>query len=122
VLDVLTTILYVGCGVLAVLGLVATLAKRPLGSVHLIAAAVVELGVLVQSIAAVIGLVRGAEVEGLALFLAYLAFAIVVLPAGVLWAVGEPNRWSGAVLAVAALALAVTVLRMDAVWLSGPRG
>jgi len=50
---------------------------------------------------------------------AIFALALAVLPAGGLWAVGEKTRWSGGVLAVAALALVVTLVRMDAVWLAG---
>ena len=76
-----------------------------------------ELMVLVQAVLAVADLVGGAEVDGLALFLAYLVFALIVLPVAAIWALGEPNRWSGAVVDVAALALAVTMVRMDAVWI-----
>lgn len=108
----------VGCGVLALLGLLAMITRRPLGVGHLAAAAVVELAVLVQVVLAVVDLFRGADVEGIALAIAYLVFAVIVVPAGALWAVGERNRWSGAVLGVAALALVVTLVRLDAVWLA----
>jgi len=116
--DWLVTAIAVGCGLLVLLGLVAMITRRPLGVGHLAVAAVVELAVLGQVVLAVLGLIGGAEVDGLALFLAYLGFAVVVLPAGALWAVGERNRWSGGVLAVAALALVVTLLRLDAVWVA----
>ena len=119
--DVLVTWISVGCGVLALLGVIAMIVRRPLGVAHLGAVAVVELAVLVQVVLAIVDLARGAEVDGVALFIAYLAFAVIVLPVGALWAVGEKNRWSGAVLAVAALGLVVTLIRMDAVWLA-PRG
>lgn len=116
--DWLVTAISVGCGLIALLGVIAMIIRRPLGIAHLAAVALVELAVLVQVVLAVVELVRGAEVDGVALFVAYLVFAVVVLPGGALWAVGERNRWSGAVLAVAALALVVTLVRMDAVWLA----
>jgi hypothetical protein len=119
--DWLVNSIALGCGLLVLLGGFAMITRRPLGVGHLIAAALVELAVLVQVVLAVIDIVRGAEVESLALFIAYAGFAVIVLPAGALWAVGEKNRWSGAVLGVAALALVVTMLRLDAVWLS-PNG
>lgn len=116
----LVTGVLVACGVLAVLGGLASLLRRDVGTSHLLVAAVVEVAVLVQAVLAVVRLVSGHEVSGgVALFVAYLLFSLVVLPAGALWAVGERNRWSGSVLAVAALALVVTYVRMDAVWL-GP--
>jgi hypothetical protein len=115
--DWLVLAISVGCGLLVLLGLIAMITRRPLGVGHLAVAAVVELAVLTQVVLAVIGLIGGAEVEGLALFLAYLGFAVVVVPAGALWAVGEKNRWSGGVLAVAALALVVTLTRLSAVWI-----
>ena len=116
--DGLVTAISLGCGVLALLGVIAMIFRRPVGVGHLAATALVEIAVLVQVVLAVTGLARGAEVDGVALFVAYLAFALVVLPAGALWAVGEKNRWSGGVLAVAALALVVTLIRMDSVWLA----
>ena len=132
--DGLNTGIVIAALVLALLGLIATLVRRPLGITHLVGAAGVEIAVLVQAILAVVGLAGGSgEVNGLALFIAYLVFAIVVLPVGTLWALGEPNRWraqgasaaknqwSGAVLAVASLALVVTLTRLDAVW-STPSG
>jgi hypothetical protein len=115
--DWLVMAISVGCGLLVLLGLIAMITRRPLGVGHLAVVAVVELAVLTQVVLAVIGLIGGADVDGLALFLAYLGFAVVVLPAGALWAVGEKNRWSGGVLAVAALALVVTLTRLAAVWI-----
>jgi hypothetical protein len=116
--DWLVNSIAMGCGILVLLGGFAMITRRPLGVGHLAAAAVVELAVLVQVVLAIIDVIGGAEVESLALFIAYVVFAVIVLPAGALWAVGEKNRWSGAVLGVAALALVVTLLRLDAVWLT----
>ncbi len=116
--DWLISAISVACGVLVLLGGVAMITRRPLGVGHLAAVAVVELAVLVQVVIAIVDLVRGAKVEGVALAIAYLLFAVIVLPAGALWALGEKTRWSGAVLGVAALALIVTFLRLDTVWLA----
>lgn len=109
-------VLVIGCLVLVLAGLVSTLVDRPPGLLHLAAAAVVEVAVVVQVVLAVIGLLTGARVDGLALFIAYAGFAVVVLPLGALFAVEEKTRWSGIVLAVASLALVITLWRMSGVW------
>lgn len=109
--------LVIACLGLVAAGLLAAALNRPLGLAHLAASAVVEIAVLVQVVAAVVGLFTGARVDGLALFIAYAGFALVVLPLGTLFAVEEQTRWSGVVLAVASLALVITLWRMSGVWL-----
>lgn len=114
--DGFVLVLVIGCGVLVAAGLLSALLGRALGLPDLAAAAVVEVAVVVQIVMAVVGLLTGARVDGLALFIAYAGFAVVVLPLGALFAVEEKSRWSGVVLAVASLALIITLWRMSAVW------
>lgn len=117
-IDGYVTVLMIACGVLLAAGLIASVMSRPPGPLLLVLAAVLEVAVLVQAVIAVVGLMQGARVDGLALFLAYTAFAIVVLPIGALFAVAEPSRWSGVVLGVASLALVVTLWRLNGMWVS----
>lgn len=120
-IDGYVAVLMTACLVLVAVGLLASLLSRPPGIVHLVITAAIEAAVLVQMVIATVGLLRGARVESLALFLAYAAFCVVVLPIGALFAFAERNRWSGAVFAVASLALVVTLWRLNALWV-GTRG
>ena len=114
--DRFVVVLMMACLVLVLAGLLSSALNRPPGLGHLAAAAAVELGVLAQLVIAAVALVGGASVDGLALFLAYMAFCAVVLPIGALYAVEEKTRWSGVVLAVASLALIITLWRLNGVW------
>jgi len=116
VVDGLVTAMTVGSLLLVVTGVLSSVINRPPGLPHLVIAALLEIAVVAQAAVACVRLVGGADVNGLALFLAYLAFCVVVLPIGALYAVEERTRWSGVVLAVASLALIVTLYRLDSVW------
>ena len=101
---------------LALLGAVATLARRRLGLVHLLAAALLELVLLVQAAVAVAGMVGGGRPEDPPTFVSYLVAVLLVPPAGVLWARADPSRWGGTVLAVAGLVVAVMAWRLLQLW------
>lgn len=116
-IDGYVTVLLIASLVLLAAGLLATALARPPGIIHFVVAGAIEAAVVVQVIIALVGLVGGARVNGLALFLAYAAFCVVVLPIGALFAVAERTRWSGAVLGVASLALMITLWRLNGVWL-----
>jgi hypothetical protein len=45
--------------------------------------------------------------------------SICVLPIAVQYANAEPTRWGGTVIAVAAIATAVAVLRLQGLWAAG---
>lgn len=51
-----------------------------------------------------------------ATFIAYLVGLVVVLPAAVWWAYGDPGRGGVAVLLVANLAIAIMVVRLTQLW------
>lgn len=74
------------------------------------AVAVVEALVVVQ---AVVALARGGSG---ALFLGYLASAVLLLPAGWVLARMEPTRWGSGILAAAGLIMAPLALRLLQVW------
>ena len=78
---------------------------------------VVELLLLAQIVIAIIAPLAGNPPTGSLLeFWVYLVSAALVPPAAVLWALLERSRWSTVVLGVAALAVAIMVYRMQAIW------
>lgn len=78
--------------------------------------AVVEVALLVQTVAGLVALAgTDRPVHGVT-FAGYLFGAVLVLPIGAWWAVTERSRWGPAVLAVACLTVPVLVLRLDQLW------
>jgi hypothetical protein len=112
----LVVALLVGAGGLAVASLVWAALDRPVRLGHLAVGALVEALLLVQGIVATGRIVAGTRPASVATFLAYAVGGLFVLPIGVLWALEERTRWSSVVLAVAAVTVAVIVLRMQVVW------
>jgi hypothetical protein len=101
---------------LAALGAVSTLTMRRTGAAHLALAGLLEALLVAQAAVALVRLAGGARPEDPATFLGYLAGAVLVPVAGVLWARSEPSRWAGTVVAVAALVVAVMVWRLLQLW------
>ena len=100
----------------AALGALSTLTRRRIGLAHLVATGVLEGVLLLQAGLAVARLAGGARPEEPATFLGYLAGAVLVPGAEVRWARGEPRRWAGTVVGVAALTTAVMVWRLVQLW------
>lgn len=115
-IDVLVVALYVCALALAAAALLPTALNRSLRVLHLLGAAVVEVVVLVQAVVAAARLIGGYRPEQPALFVGYLLAALVILPLGALLAIAERSRWSGAVLAVASLALTGITWRLQMIW------
>jgi hypothetical protein len=84
----------------ALLGVLSTLARRRIGLVHLAAAA----------------LAGGHRPEETATFVSYLIGVVLVPVAGVLWARAERTRWAGTVLAVAGVVVGVMTWRLLQLW------
>lgn len=101
---------------LAALGVLSTLTRRRIGTAHLAAAGLLEALLVAQAALALVRLAGGARPEDPATFLGYLAGALLVPVAGVLWARSEPSRWAGTVIGVAALTVAVMVWRLLQLW------
>jgi hypothetical protein len=113
----------VACGVLAVFGLSLTAANRLPGRELRIAAWVV---VALLAVQAVIAAVRafGVTLPEQSTFLIYLVVSVLVLPIALQFATASdenegPTRWGGLVVAVAAVATAVAVLRLQGLWAAG---
>jgi hypothetical protein len=101
---------------LAGLGALSTLTRRRTGLAHLVTAGVLEGVLLVQAVVALVRLAGGYRPEETATFLGYLAGVVLVPVAGVLWSRGEPSRWAGTVIGIAALVTAVMVWRLLHLW------
>lgn len=81
------------------------------------ALALVELLLVVQVVAAIVAPLAGNPPTGDPLeYWVYLVSAVLLPIGAVLWALMERSRWSTVILGVAALAVAVMVWRMHAIW------
>ncbi|TKJ22824.1 hypothetical protein [Blastococcus sp. CCUG 61487] len=98
-----------------VVGLASTLARRRIGLVHLAAAAVLEVLLLVQAVLALVAMDDDTPADT-PTFLGYLSGVVLIPVAGVLWARTELTRWAGTVLAVAGAATGVMVWRLLELW------
>lgn len=78
---------------------------------------VVELLLVVQLVLGVVQVVRGAP-EGVneVVFVGYLLGLLVLIPAGIWWARGEPSRAGTGVLLVVLLVIPVLVVRLEQIW------
>jgi hypothetical protein len=103
-------------GVLALLGLASTAARRRIGLVHLATAGLLEAVLAVQAVLAVVRMAGGERPEDTPTFLGYLIGILLAPIAGVLWARTERTRWAGTVIAVAAAVVAVMAWRLLQVW------
>jgi len=83
---------------------------------HLIALIVVEVGVLVQGVVAVVALASGDRPVEFATFVGYLVFFVVMLPLSVALSYLEPTRWGAVIAGVGAVTVAVLTLRLQQVW------
>jgi len=100
-----------------ILCIVAGLAGRPPGDVTVGSLALLELLLLAQIVIAIIAPFVGNPPTGSLLeFWVYLVSAALLPIAGVAWALLERSRWSTVIMGVAALAVAVMVWRMHAIW------
>ena len=118
-----TTWVQCGVGVLAgLICLVGVLRKQPPNDITAGAVAVVGALTIVQLVFAIIAPLVGNPCHGDGLeFWMYQVTAALLPPAAILWSLIERNRWANAVLAVAAFAVAVMIVRMQQIWLgNGP--
>ena len=112
----LAYVVMVLAGVAVVWGLVTAVADKPPGKAQLLFAAGVWLVTLVQSIIAAVQLGTGFRPESLPTTVGYLIGIVLLIPLAWFWANVERTRFSGVVLAVAALAVAAMTLRLLVLW------
>ncbi|MBN6190049.1 hypothetical protein KZC56_12390 [Microbacterium sp. SSW1-47] len=97
--------------------LVAGLAGRRPSDFSVGALALVELLLIGQVVVAIVAPLAGNPPTGdLLEYWVYLVSAVLLPIGAVLWALMERSRWSTVVLGVAALAIAVMLWRMQAIW------
>ncbi|WP_409329454.1 hypothetical protein [Trujillonella humicola] len=103
---------------LALAGLASTAARRRIGLLHLALAGLLQALLVAQAVLAAVRL-PDADLPDTATFLGYLAGALLLPVAGVLFSRTETSRWAGTVLAVPAAAVAVMVWRLLQLWEAG---
>jgi hypothetical protein len=103
-------------GVAVVWGVVTAIADKPPGKAQLLFAAGVWLVTLVQSVVAGVRLLAGFRPEAPATVIGYLIGIVLLIPVAWFWANTERTRYSGLVLAVAALAVLAMTLRLLSLW------
>lgn len=112
----LVVALWVATGALALYGLALTALNQPAGrGIRLAVGFVVGLLVL-QAVLAVLAVVQGVRLPDTTEVLIYLAVALCVLPFVTQFAMAEPTRWGGAIVAAGAVATGVAVWRLQVLW------
>jgi hypothetical protein len=115
-IDVLAYTVVVLAGIAVIWGLVTAIANKPPGKAQLLYAAGVEVVTVIQSIIAAGKLVGGFRPAEPAVTIGYLIGIVILIPIAWFWANVERSRFSGIVLAVAALAVLAMTLRLLVLW------
>lgn len=115
----LVWVVVVAAGALAAFGLVTTVRNQVPGRAMRLAVTAVVALLAAQAVIAAVLVLAGRDVPELSTFLIYLAVSVCVLPIGWQFATAEPSRWSGAVVAAAAIGTAVAVVRLQGLWDAG---
>jgi hypothetical protein len=115
----LATVLIAASLLVGVWAAVAAAMERRVSGAQLVTAAVVEVLLLVAGATAMVMLARdGQGVEPIT-FVGYWLTAVLLLPVGAFWAIGERSRWGNGVLALSGVVVAVLVLRLQQIWDAG---
>ena len=117
----LVVVVLVATAALAVYGVVLTIANRTPGRPLRIAVGAVVALLAVQAVIAAVRALGGVALPETSTFLIYLVVSVLVLPIALQFATASdeeegPSRWGGLVVAVAAVATAVAVLRLQGLW------
>jgi hypothetical protein len=109
-----TVVALAGVGV--IWGIVTAIVNKPPGKAQLLYAAGLEAVTVVQSIIATVKIIGGFRPVELATTIGYLIGIVILIPIAWFWANVERSRFSGIVLAVAALAVLAMTLRLLVLW------
>jgi hypothetical protein len=112
----LAYVVLVLAGAAVIWGVVTTIADKPPGKAQLLFAAGVWLVTLAQSVIAGVRLAAGFQPQSPATLIGYLIGVVLLIPVAWFWANTERTRYSGLVLAVAALAVLAMTLRLLSLW------
>ena len=89
----------------------------PAGDLTVFALGLVELLLIAQVVVSIVAPFTGNHATGdLLEYWVYLVTALLIPPAATLWALVAKSRWSTAILAAAAFAIAIMVWRMSQIW------
>jgi hypothetical protein len=97
-------------------GLVTAVADRPPGKAQLLFDAFVWVVTVVQSAVGLVRIAAGFRPAETATTIGYLVAVLALIPLAWFWANTERTRWSGVVLAVAALSVLAMTLRLLQLW------
>lgn len=115
-IDALAFVVIALAAVAVIWGLVTAVINKPPGKAQLLFAAGVEVVTVVQSIVAAAKLAAGFRPVEMATTIGYLIVIVLLIPIAWFWANSERSRFSGIVLAVAALAVLAMTLRLLVLW------
>lgn len=115
-IDGLVIALWVATGALALYGLALTAANRPADRFTRLAVGIVEGLVVLQAVLAVLAIIQGFALRDTTEVIIYLVVAACVLPFVTQFAMAEPTRWGGAIVAAGAIATGVAVWRLQGLW------
>ena len=107
-------------GASGVWGLLTAMLDKPPGKAQLLFAAGLWLLTATQSVVALARLAAGYRPADLATTIGYLLAILILIPLAWFWANNERTRWSGVVLAVAALSVLAMTLRLLQLWAQVP--
>lgn len=114
--NVLATVIIVVALLAAAYALVTALRDRPMGAGHLVALGVLEALLVAQAVVGFVKLSGDGGPDSPATFVGYLLGALLIPAAGAGWGLLERTRWGPGVIVVAALAVAVMIVRLDQLW------
>ncbi len=115
-IDWLATALIVGGLLIAAVAGISALRKRAPGRVTLGVAALTEIGLVVQGVVAVGVSFNGQRADSPVLFFAYFVAILAVLPASLLLARAEPNKFGSVIFVFGGFVVAILVVRMQQIW------
>ncbi len=93
--------------------------RKPASGQAIIAAAVLEVILLIQSVISILKMIGGAQVAEPVTFYAYLGGVLLPLPLGIYLARIERTRWGSLSLCFTAVVVAVMMLRLLQLWRMG---
>ena len=107
-------------GAATVWGLVTAVLDKPPGKAQLLFDAGLWVVTAVQSVIGLVRVATGYRPVETATTIGYLLAILVLIPLALFWANTERTRWSGVVLAVAALSVLAMTLRLIQLWTPVP--
>ena len=97
-------------------GIVSTATRKPPGNAQFYWSFLTELAVIAQSVVGFIAVASGDGPTETATGIGYLIGILLLMPAGIWWAVVDRTRYSGLVMTIAGAAIAVMSLRLLQIW------